>query len=62
MSSARRGTVSHMVMDIDAIKTHGYITKEQRAAVRLSRDEKRMIYFINKAMDGLQAQEKADIL
>ena len=53
MSSARRGTVSHMVMDIDAIKTHGYITKEQRAAVRLSRDEKRMIFFINKAMDGL---------
>jgi len=53
MSSARRGTVSHTVLDIDAIKTHGYITKEQRASVRLSRDEKRMIYFINKAMEGL---------
>ena len=58
----RRGTVSHMVLDIDSIKTAGIITAEQRASVRLTRDEKRLIFFIDKALKALHSEERADIL
>ena len=61
MVENRRGTVSHLVMDVDSIKAAGYITAEQRAAVRLSRDDKRMIFYINKALEALQPQERQDI-
>ena len=61
MSSERRGTVSHLVLDVDAIKNAGFITAKQRAEVRLSRDEKRMIYFINKALEAVHPEERADI-
>ena len=38
------------------------ISAEQRAAVRLTRDEKRMIFFMNKALEQAGPSEKANIL
>ena len=58
----RRGTIgASQIPDVDTIKTAGIITSEQRASVRLSREEKRSIFFINKALEALQLQEREDI-
>ena len=38
------------------------ITAQQRAQVRLTREEKRLIFFINKALEQAGPSEKANIL